>query len=154
MKSIKSLLLATTILVGSMAMAQEKEAHSDVAKDEKVTMHRPHDMLPDLTDVQKEEMKAIKMETQKQMQPLKNQLGEKKAKMQTLTTAENVDMAQVEALIDEMSDIRAEMMKIKARQKQKIRSQLTEEQRLAFDSMKKEHRGHKQHHKEHKNKVR
>lgn len=129
-------------------MAQEKP-HCDGMEHKKASMHKKYDdEMLNLTDAQKEQMKTIRTDTQKQMMPLKNQLQEKEARMKTLTTNENVDMAQVDALIDEMAALRAEMRKIKERKKQETRSILTEEQRVIFDSMKAHHKGRHKGHKQ------
>lgn len=89
----------------------------------------------DLSDEQKEKMKEIRTEALKEMQPVKNTLQEKRAKMHTLQTAENVDMNAINNLIDEMAGLRTTMQKTRAANHQKIRSLLTEDQRVLFDSM-------------------
>jgi len=91
-------------------------------------------MIPDLTEEQQEKIKAIRLETQKQKLPLQNELREKKARMSTLTTAENPDMKAINKLIDEMGAIKVKMEKIQAAQHQEVRKQLTEDQRVVFDS--------------------
>jgi Spy/CpxP family protein refolding chaperone len=133
-------LLTVVIMMVSVAVAQPGKHHPP--KDGMKPKHERLAFLPDLTEEQKESIKSIHLNAKKQMLPLKNQMGEKKARMKTLTTSEEVDMAKVDALIDEMSSIKAEMMKIRVRSKQEVRAQLTEEQRIIFDTMK-----HKRHHK-------
>ncbi|MGE4290527.1 MAG: Spy/CpxP family protein refolding chaperone [Salinivirgaceae bacterium] len=86
-----------------------------------------------LTDEQQSALKNLQVTHQKEMLPLRNELGEKKAKMRTLQTAENVDLKAINALIDEMSMIKTKMAKAKAAKHQAIRKLLTEEQRLQFD---------------------
>ncbi|HKI89529.1 MAG TPA: Spy/CpxP family protein refolding chaperone [Draconibacterium sp.] len=86
-----------------------------------------------LTDEQKEAVKKIKMETAKEMKPLKNQLRELQAHQQTLATADNADLKAIYKNIDKMSEVKAEMAKIMAKQRLEFRSLLTEEQRLKMD---------------------
>lgn len=90
--------------------------------------------LPDLTDKQKEEMKTLRTAHMKEMLPLKNELNEERAKLQTLTTAEKVDMNAVNAQIDKMSAIKTKLAKKRQAHKQSIRNILTDEQRVIFDS--------------------
>lgn len=90
-------------------------------------------MLPGLTDDQKTKFKALKLAHMKEMMPLKNQMGEKKAKMKSLMTVDKPDMTAINALIDEMALLHAEMMKKKAAHKQEMRKIMNDEQRLIFD---------------------
>ncbi len=87
----------------------------------------------ELTAEQTDQIESIRLTHQKKMLPSKNELGEKKAKMQTLSSAENADMKAINSLIDEMSSIKAQMMKEKASHRQEVRKILTEEQRIKFD---------------------
>lgn len=87
-----------------------------------------------LTDAQKEALKQSMMDTQKQIQPLRNELGEAKAHQKTLMTAEKPDMDAINKNIEKMGDIKVEIEKIQASQRLKMRAQLTDEQRLKFDN--------------------
>lgn len=86
-----------------------------------------------LTDEQKEAMKKIRLETAKEVKPLKDQLRELQAHQQTLATSENADMKAIYKNIDKMSGVKAEIAKIIAKQRQEVRSLLTDEQRLKMD---------------------
>ncbi|HKI89074.1 MAG TPA: Spy/CpxP family protein refolding chaperone [Draconibacterium sp.] len=86
-----------------------------------------------LTDDQKEAMKKIRMETAKEIKPLKNQLRELQAHQQTLATADNADLKAIYKNIDKMSEVKTEMAKILAKQRLDFRSLLTDEQRLKMD---------------------
>jgi Spy/CpxP family protein refolding chaperone len=89
--------------------------------------------ISNLTDEQQSALKKLQIAHQKEMLPLRNELGEKKAKMKTLQTADNSDLKAINALIDEMSSIKTTMAKAKAAKHQAIRNLLTDEQRLQFD---------------------
>jgi len=87
-----------------------------------------------LTDEQKESMDKIHTETLKEMLPLKNSIAEKKAQLHTLQTAEKADMNNINALIDDIAAIKTTMAKKRAATHQQIRSLLSDEQRVLFDS--------------------
>jgi len=89
-----------------------------------------------LTDAQKETFKASMLATQKQLQPLKNELGEAEAHQKTLMTAEKPDFGAINKNIEKIGGIRVEMAKIQTKHRLDMRAQLTDEQRLKFDLFK------------------
>jgi Spy/CpxP family protein refolding chaperone len=89
-----------------------------------------------LTDAQKESFKKNMMATQKQLQPLRNELGEAEARQRTLNSAEKPDFGAINKNIDKVAGIRAEMAKVQVKNHLEMRAQLTDEQRLKFDMMK------------------
>jgi len=95
-----------------------------------------------LTAEQKEAFKQGMMATQKKLQPLRNELGELKARQRTLMTAESPDLNAIDKNIEKMGDLKAEMEKIQSRQRIEMRSKLTDEQRLKFDMHRGEMRQH------------
>ena len=95
--------------------------------------HRAID-LPDLTDEQKEKIADLRTEHMKVMLQKRNQVQEKMAKLRTLETAEKADLNAINGLIDEVSDVKADIAKLQAAHRQKVRSLLTDEQRVIFDS--------------------
>jgi len=86
------------------------------------------------TEEQKAKIKEIHLASFKEMQVLKNQMGELKAKQHTLSTTDKPDLNAINANIDEISKIQGKMMKIKAADNQKIRGLLSDEQKMQFDS--------------------
>ena len=70
----------------------------------------------------------------KAMQPLRNQLGEKKARLRTLTTADKVNMTEVNKVIDDIGAMQTQLMKLKEQRRQEIRKLLNDEQRVMFDA--------------------
>lgn len=113
--------------------AQKKERTDNRSMVEKQEMKRDFRHYSFLTDEQKEAVKKIRMETAKEIIPLKNELNELQAHQQTLATSDNVDMKAIYKNIDKMSEVKAKMAKIRAKQQQEIRSLLTEEQLLKMD---------------------
>ncbi len=88
-----------------------------------------------LSDEQKEQVKNIMLESKKETLPFENQLREKRARLRTLSSGDTYDVNALNKVVDEMSEIRAEIQKIHIAKKGKIRALLTEEQRIKFDSM-------------------
>lgn len=96
----------------------------------------PH--IPNLTEEQKEQMHAFQIEFHKSALPIENQVGEKEARLKTLTTASSYDERAVNKVIDEIGDLKTELMKLKVANGQKIKSILTDEQSLAFNKQKRQ----------------
>jgi Spy/CpxP family protein refolding chaperone len=95
--------------------------------------------LPNLTDEQKEKISDLRTKNMKVMLEKRNIFNEKRAKLQTLQTADKADMGAINALIDEIAEVKADMAKQRAAHRQAIRSLLTDEQKVIFDS--RPHRG-------------
>jgi Spy/CpxP family protein refolding chaperone len=89
-----------------------------------------------LTDAQKEAFKQSMLATQKQIQPIRNELGEANARQKTLTTAEKPDLNAINKNIEKIGALKVEMAKIQAKHRLEMRAQLTDEQRLKFDAHK------------------
>lgn len=80
-----------------------------------------------LTDAQKELFKQSKLDVQKQIQPLRNELGEAEAHQKTLMTAEKPDLNAINKNIEKIGTLKVEMAKIQAKHRLEMRAQLTEE---------------------------
>ena len=89
-----------------------------------------------LTVEQKEAFKKSMLEVQKQLQPIRNELGEAEARQKTLTTVEKPDIAAINKNIEKMGTLKVEMTKIQVKHHLEMRAQLTDEQRLKFDLFK------------------
>ncbi|MBV5311968.1 MAG: Spy/CpxP family protein refolding chaperone [Prolixibacteraceae bacterium] len=89
-----------------------------------------------LTDAQKEAFKQSMLAVQKQMQPLRNQLGEAEAHQKTLMTSEKPDWAAINKNIEKIGEIKTEIAKLQAKHHLEMRAQLNDEQRLKFDMFK------------------
>jgi Spy/CpxP family protein refolding chaperone len=89
-----------------------------------------------LTDTQKAAFKQSMLAVQKELQPLRNQLGEAKAHQKTLMTAEKPDLNAINKNIEKIGELKAEMAKIQVKHRLEMRAQLTDEQRLKFDMFK------------------
>ncbi len=111
-------------------MSQQRNARS-VQRADRI---RRTPRIPNLTDEQKKQIKELRMKNAKELLPLKNQLAEKKARLRTLSTVDQVKMNEIEKVIDEIGSINVQIMKKNAAQQQNFRKLLTEEQRIACDS--------------------
>ena len=91
--------------------------------------------LGNLDEKQREELQKIRTAQMKESTQFRNQLREKRAKLEVLQTADKPDTREINRVIDEIATIQAQEMKAQAASRQKIRSLLTEEQRVRFDAM-------------------
>lgn len=133
MKTIKILLAAGLMTVMGATYAQPGEGYRGERNNQRESRQRGHAGL-ELTDEQQAKAETLRLNMQKAALPLKNELGENKAKMRTLTTAENADMKAINKLIDSNAKLRADLDKLRAAKHQEFRKMLTDEQRVKFDS--------------------
>jgi len=90
--------------------------------------------LPDLTEQQKADIKKIHLKTMKEVLPLKNEIGEKEARLRTLMTADTPDLSAINKLVDEIGVLKTQIRKLELTAHLDIRKLLTDEQRLIMDS--------------------
>lgn len=136
---ISTILMVAVFLISTAAVAQKATGeHNKREGQEMMKQGMKHDAQKAsfLTEEQKETMEKLRLETAKELKPLKNELRELQARQQTLTTANNADLKAINENIDKVAGVKAEMAKIMAKQHQAFRSQLTEEQLIKFDSRK------------------
>jgi Spy/CpxP family protein refolding chaperone len=134
--------IAALILITGFAYAQgpgmhEKDPGREGMHGCKMSGHKG--MIPGLSEEQQGQIKALKTEHMKAVQPLHNQLGEKKARLRTLTTADKVNMAEVNKVIDDIGKMQTQLMKLKEKHRQEIRKLLNDEQRFMFYAHKRHH---------------
>lgn len=139
----KVLMIAVLLGLTTVAMAQPKEdGKGRTFQGPKHEMRMEHRngggplVALELTDAQKEAFKKNRLEMQKQLQPIQNELGEAEAHQKTLMSAEKPDLAAINKNIEKIGSLRVEMAKIRAKNRLDMRAQLTEEQRLKMDAMK------------------
>jgi Spy/CpxP family protein refolding chaperone len=149
----KTIQKSALLLIAALFIASSGTAYAQCPKNEAkdtMPMHgekmQGHMMIPDLTDSQKDKMQTLHFEHMKAVQPLQNEMMEKQARLHTLQTADKVNMAEINKVIEDIGQIRTEIMKLRAAQHQKIRSLLTDEQRVFFDAHKPQHKGPREHH--------
>jgi len=118
-------------LTGSMAQKRQS-ANFNNCNDQ----NRRNCVLNDLSEEQKDKMQAEKTSFFKETQQDKNQLGELKARLKTVSTTEPVDQKELNSILSEMNTISTSMHKKRIRHMQNIKSFLSDEQVLAFESRK------------------
>ena len=90
--------------------------------------------IPNLTDEQETKINDLRTAHIKEVTPLRNQLNEKMARLQTLESTEKPDMNEINKTIDEISQIKATLMKKGAAHRNDVASQLTDDQKVFFNS--------------------
>lgn len=131
-KKVTVLAIAVLMFAGSNLYAQRGRNYSTQGKgygQSQICM-----MLPDLTEEQQNKIEAFRLAHLKEMTTHRNQMNELRAKKQTLMTSDNADMKEINAVIDQMTEVHNKMMKTSAKHRQDVRSQLTDEQKVYFDS--------------------
>ncbi len=93
------------------------------------------DML-DLSEEQQASIADLRTTHLKKMTDLQNQMREKRARLNTLTTGDNYNKNDVESVIDEIGDIHTRLLKERTSHRQDVRNLLTEEQQVLFDAKK------------------
>src|SRR5262249_15268700 len=137
MKKVNVVLVCAFVFAANVAMAQKSDSV-------KSFNHRHGDRahgIPNLTEDQKKKIADIKTPVAKDVLQLNNQLGEKRARLKTLQSADKADQSAINATIDDISKLQAQVMKKRAAERQAIRTVLTDEQRLAFDRQDREGKG-------------
>ncbi len=92
-----------------------------------------HNCIPGLSDEQKEKIDELRTPHMKNMQELRADMKVYKAELGKLMQAEKADQKAINNKIDEISKIKSDMMKERAKHKQDVRSLLTDEQKIHFD---------------------
>jgi len=81
-----------------------------------------------LTEEQQEQMQALRLENYKIMKPLRNKMVELKARERTLLSEDETDMKAVYKVIDEQTDLKNRMHKLRVEHKVAAKKLLTDEQ--------------------------
>jgi Spy/CpxP family protein refolding chaperone len=123
----------TTVLAAQPDEKGEGKSRRGSNPEMRMDEQRGHENALDLTDAQKEAFKQSMLAMQKQLQPIRNELGEARAHQKTLTSVEKPDMNAINKNIEKMGSLQTEMAKIQTKYHLEMRAQLNDEQRLKFD---------------------
>lgn len=131
------MLMAMSLLTSDVLAQRNKRFMQDGPRNNRFSMNenqpgRVYDQLG-LTDEQKDKIETLRVVHQKEMLPLRNELREKHARLQTLKTTEPVNLNAVNKLIDEIAVLMASQMKQKTAHQQEVRALLTDEQKIKYD---------------------
>ncbi|MFT7231566.1 MAG: Spy/CpxP family protein refolding chaperone [Cyclobacteriaceae bacterium] len=87
----------------------------------------------DLTPEQKTKFDEMMVAHYKIVQPLQNQMREKRASLKTLTTSESIDQKKIDKVIDEIGMLENSLLKAKTNHQIAVRAMLTDKQKMMFD---------------------
>lgn len=90
--------------------------------------------ISDLTDAQSESIEKIQLGARSQSQVLIADIDIKEAELSKLRIADKADQNAIDKKVDEISVLRVQIRKIRLTCEQEVRSLLTDEQRIEFDS--------------------
>lgn len=91
-------------------------------------------LVENLTPEQEAKIQQLRTAQVEKRLKHRSQMDELRARQRTLMLEKNPDMNAVNAVVDQMTALRGEMMKESIRHRQAIRSLLTDEQRVKFDA--------------------
>lgn len=137
MKSIKIVSSALIILIfaTSMLIAQPGPRRQGLKANNEGSPARGMMMqIPDLTEQQKTAIREAATEMRKEILPLRNQVREKSAHLQTLRTQEDADLDAIHNTLEEIGELKVEIAKERATLHQEIRELLNEDQRIWLDT--------------------
>ena len=134
--TMSSLLVVLLLSIGSLQMQAQNRRGMGMGYNnpDAPRQARCENFIPDLTDDQKDQIKALRTKHQKESLPMRNEIRELHAKLITLETAETPDMKAINAMIDKIAAKKAALHKLRAKHRQEVRKVLTEDQRVIFDS--------------------
>jgi Spy/CpxP family protein refolding chaperone len=120
--------LLTTVFVAflltSFAFSQENKNTVEKAKCD----------IPGLTADQKAKIDELRIPHMKIMNNYKAELAKLEAELNQLEIADNVDMKKIDSKIDEIFKVKADMAKERSKHQQAVRTLLTPEQKVIFDT--------------------
>ena len=90
--------------------------------------------LPDLSEEQTGKIRQAGLEHMKAMTPMRNQVREKKARLQTILTTMPFDPKAADLMADDLGKIETGIMKEMIRHDQELRGLLTPQQQVLFDA--------------------
>ena len=132
MKKLSVLAAILLMVAGSNLYAQKGRGLA--AQENRKNFDRSCYLIPDLTEDQENKIEVLRVDNLKEMNTLRNQMGELRARKHTLMSSDNSDMKEINSVIDQMTDVHNKMMKTSAKHQQSVRGLLTEEQKVYFDS--------------------
>jgi len=90
--------------------------------------------IPNLTEDQQKKISDLKVKHLKEVTPLRNELNEKQAHLQTLVSAEKQEVDAINKTIDEIASVKAKLMKKRVAHRAEVSQLLTDDQKVYFNS--------------------
>ncbi len=89
--------------------------------------------IPNLTKEQNESIKKLQLKISQDVLPIENEMREKEAHLNTLTSVKTPDMDAIYKVVDEIAAQKVKIAKLQIAHDMDIRKVLDDEQRLIFD---------------------
>ena len=96
--------------------------------------------ISDLTEEQKAQIKSIREDGRKKMEPQRKEMKVLRMKLMDMKSAENPNIEEIDRMIDDSAALKAEMEKTRTASELKVRGLLTPEQRKSVNEKRKENR--------------
>lgn len=142
-----NLTAAILFLFGSMTTINAQTTKEAIAPSDKEEVHKKHheEMMKELnlSEEQKEQMKQIRKTHKEDIEPIKNELKEKEARLQELKDEEGASIDEANSLIDDIYELKAQKEKLKFVHHQQVNKVLTAEQRVKMKELHAEKRAAK-----------
>lgn len=122
-----AVLAVVTVLAWRPILAQGKQGPE--AKRECAWAH-----IPKLTEEQKQKIEELRTGFLKEVQPMRNQLRSERFALLSLLASDKPDQKAINAKIDALAKLRAEIEKKAVAHRMQVRNLLTDEQKAAFDA--------------------
>lgn len=132
MKRIGNIMMVVLLLVSTMGMAQGPRFRGGDGNTMQ-TVGKGYCYL-NLTPEQEQKINDLRVKHLKEITPLRNELSEKQAHLRTLESADKPDMAAINKTIDEITSIKAKLMKARVAHRAEVSQLLTDEQRVLFNA--------------------
>lgn len=128
-----TLTLVALLSVVSISKAQEMRRHHRGGDEDRMREHHKEmrgPKIPNLTETQEAQLKTLKLSHDKEALPLHNELNELEARFRTLTTTEEKNTEALGRVIEDIGDLKTELMKQRVSHMEEMKEILTEEQIL------------------------
>jgi len=145
MKKLIAVMVVATLIAGTSSSLFAQQGQGQRKMDNKELRNNDYDRnerkmlcneLPGITETQKQQIKDLRTANLGTQTQLRNRLAEKRAHLNTLQAADEVDMKAINLTIDEMSALRSTIQKNSVALNQEIRKLLTDEQKTIYDARK------------------
>lgn len=127
----QKILISAFILLTTMVFSVNAQP---TRKDSGCAGKGPMSQIPNLTEAQQTKITKIRTTHMKISNNLRNQLKEKRAHLQTLQSTDTPNQKDIDNTIDEITELQNKLMKNRTAMRLEIRNQLTDEQKVYFDS--------------------
>ncbi|MCG8582069.1 MAG: hypothetical protein MI866_19240 [Bacteroidales bacterium] len=127
----KYLVVATALLITCTTISAQRNQKQGYRSPKNA--QKQECRINNLTDEQKDYIKQERVKFQSEIQVDRNKLGELTAQKRTLETTEPVNQKNLDKVLAEINTVKTNMAKKKVRHQQAIKSQLNDEQLVAFE---------------------